>query len=353
MSAVTALRAHRPESSWKPVDLRAVLAADYAPPRPVRLRRDDGHPLLYAGMLHLVIGESEAFKSWLALVAAMEQINAARPVLYVDFESTPDVACSRLLALGCPREHIAAGLTYVQPQEPFSGATVEDLAPHVREDPPALVVFDGLNEGLALHGLDMNSATDIGTFYRLLPRRLALTGASVLLLDHPVKDRETRGRWASGSQHKVSGVDVAYTLEAVRPFGVGLHGISRLRISKDRPGAVRGAALDGWLADLHLRSERDGSVLAELHPPRDSAEVFRPTRLMEAVSLALEEAREGLSTRALRGAVHGKDVHKDYAVELLVGEGYVGREAGPCGASLHRSVRPFRAGHGHGQEEVE
>src|SRR5262245_30986362 len=303
-------------STWSPVDMTAVLDDDLSPPQPVWLLRDDRQALIYREMLHLIVGESESGKSWVGLLACMQAIASGRPALYVDYESTPQVAASRLLALGCSKDSIVNGLVYVRPAEPLTDATVEDLAPHVREEPPSVAVVDGVNEGLAVQGLDMNSATDVGRFYRALPRRLARIGAAVLMLDHPVKNREDRGRWASGSQHKISGVDVAYTIEATKPFGVGLHGISRLRLAKDRPGSIRAATLNGWAADLHLRSEADGSVFAELHPPRTTADVFRPTHLMEAISRAIEAAGEaGFSGRAIRGAVNGRDEHKAYATE--------------------------------------
>jgi hypothetical protein len=47
----------------------------------------------------------------------------------------------------------------------------------------------------------------VASWLELLPRWAARLGAAVLVLDHVVKNVETRGRWATGSQHKLAGLD--------------------------------------------------------------------------------------------------------------------------------------------------
>jgi len=60
---------------------------------------------------------------------------------------------------------------------------------------------------------------------------------------------------------------------------------------------------------------------------------------MGRISRAVEEA-PGLSKRGIREAVNGTNSTKDYALELLVLEGYV--EAREVGTAIqHHSLRPY------------
>jgi hypothetical protein len=76
---------------------------------------------------------------------------------------------------------------------------------------------------------------------QLLPKALAKLGPAVLLIDHVVKEKQSRGRYATGSQHKLSGITgAAYTIEPQARFAIGTSGSSVVLIVKDRPGGVRG-----------------------------------------------------------------------------------------------------------------
>src|SRR5665811_581051 len=82
-------------------------------------------------------------------------------------------------------------------------------------------------------------------------------------------------------------------------------------------------------------------VTASLEVPEASdGGSFRPTFLMGKLSTAIAD-NPGLTTRALRSAVRGKNDAKDLALELLVNEGYVDVEYGPNRAKQHTSKRPF------------
>ena len=165
----------------------------------------------------------------------------------------------------------------------------------------------------------------------------------MLLLDHVVKDRESRGRWPIGGQHKLAGIDVAYSLRLIEPFARGRTGRAAVKVEKDRPGRVREFAEDDQVAMVSATSHPDERVRIALEPPEPTTRgTFRPTVLMERASKAVE-ARPGLSVRSIRAAIRGaRNDTKDLAVELLVTEGYVG--ARPEGqARRHYSLRPYRA----------
>ena len=100
---------------------------------------------------------------------------------------------------------------------------------------PYFAVIDGVTEALTIFGLDLNDNADSARWYQQLPRPIVRRGAAVLLIDHVTKDREGRGRFAIGAQHKLAGVDVAYGVEVVEPFGGGRDGLVKVTVAKDRP----------------------------------------------------------------------------------------------------------------------
>ncbi len=331
-----------PASTWTPLDLADVLAGRHAAAKPDMLARADGLPLLYRGKLHLVSGEPESGKGWLALHASAERLHAGERVLYLDFEDEPASIVARLVALGVPGDTILDRFRYVRPDEPLDdrgrAALDEELNRLV-----ALAVVDGVTEALTVHGFRLEDNGEVAKWLNALPRRLSRRGAAVVLIDHVVKDREARGRYAIGAQHKLAGVDVAYSIKVLEPFGRGRTGRSRLTITKDRPGHLRQHAdQGGHLAHLQLVSRQDGSVQAQLIAPDGDATgaAFRPTVLMERVSRAVE-SDPGLTARAIKTTVKGAHNARDLALELLLSEGYLTVE--PDGRALrHHSQKPYR-----------
>jgi hypothetical protein len=327
-------------SSWAPVPLAGIVAGTETDEPPAVLRRSDGYALIYPGRVHAMFGEPEACKGWLALAACVQELAEGRRVLYVDFEDTAASVVGRLLALGADQGAVLDGFVYVRPEEGLnehSQAEVLRAASGV-----SLAVLDGVTEALALQGLDLASNSDIAAWLEMLPRPLARADCAVLTIDHVVKDREARGRYAIGAQHKLAGVDVAYAVSVISPFGRGRDGRVKMTVTKDRPGHVRGIADEGRVADVRLASLHDGGVRVTFEAPGESAGGrFRPTSIMERVSRALEE-QPGLSKRSIRTAVKGRANVVDLALEILVAEGYVtARRDGQ--AVLHDSAREYRS----------
>lgn len=332
--------------SWRPVDLAAALDAGPIPP-PVLLSRDDGAQLLYAGKTHTVSGEPESLKTWLVLLACAAVITGGGHVVFVDYEDDAQSIGARLVALGCRRSALLDRFHYIDPSEPFGDDAKNELGAAIAER-PALAVIDGVTEAMTSHDLDPMSNADVARFGRRLPAWFVKVGAIVVMIDHVAKNRETRGRYAIGAQHKLSLVTgAAYTIERVKPFGRGLHGMAKIALAKDKAGHVRGRSPGDVVGMLHLQSEADGSVLAHIEPPKIAAtpvdaESFRPTILMERISKYVE-AHPGLSGRAIVDAVRGKVAHKRLALELLIAEGYVDFiRVG--NAHQHKSGQPFRCG---------
>ena len=337
--------------AWEWVDVAAVLANDPgARAAATVLLRSDGVGLLYAGRINSLAGEAESLKTWLALVACAQELRAGRHVLYLDFEDDAgSVIRSRLHHdLGVPADRLTELLHYVRPDEPITtnGARARLLADAAAWS-PTLAVVDGITEALSLHGLSSNADVEIASLTSLLTRPLADLGAAVAGLDHVAKDPEQRGRYAIGSQHKLSAVSgAAYGIQSISPARRGTQdGLSRLVVAKDRPGGVRPhATAVGTVADFRFGSDGDGLVSWRLDPPdvTQATEPFRPTHLMERVSRYLEDATEDQSQRAIVRAVRGKDEAVIPAIRCLVAEGFVATSVGENRAVLHRSERPFR-----------
>ena len=334
-------------TSWQRVDVAAVLASGLARPVPTVGARTDGQAVLYRRKVHSLAGETEAGKSWLALMVCQQVLSAGGACVVIDFEDDATSVLGRLLALDVPAAALRDRFGYLAPSEPVTApgarAELEQLTGDLKPD---LAVIDGMTEALALHGLNLKDNTEVAKFGRLLPRPLAQQGPAVLMLDHLTKDREGRGRYAIGAQHKLAGLDgAAFILDNRSPFGIGRHGKSGLFIAKDRPGSLRQTALPSreglfWFGDLHLAPAEWG-VEAWLEPPAETTQQqpFRPTVVMAKIAAAL--AGKSLSTRAIRGAVSGKNDVKDLALELLVAEGFVTRERGPRNAVIYSLTRPF------------
>jgi hypothetical protein len=325
----------RDDSSWAPVDLDAALEG-ITEAKPTILRRSDGVCLLYDERIHQVAAEPEACKGWFAVKPAADLIAAGCTVAYIDFEATAAEIVERFKAFGITEGQIRDRLIYVRPHEPVVAAAFEAVLARN----PALVVFDGVTEALTIHGLSLEDNADVARWLELAPRPAVRTGAAVLLIDHVKKDKDSRGRYAIGAQHKLAGIDVSYGLEVVTPFGRGREGVVKVKVFKDRPGHVRRHEVDGEIALMRLISADDGSVKIDFEEPDSDivGEEFQPTHLMQKVSDALLET-PGMTARDIR-ALGGKGSTIDLAIRLLVKDGFV--EIRPEGsAKKHYSQRPF------------
>lgn len=337
----------RARGSWSPVDLEPVLDGTHQPVQPTIGARTDGVGLIYPGRLHSVAGESESLKTWLMLCVARTELERGNAVVYIDFEDDEGGIGGRMLALETPPASLRDRFAYLRPEEPVNAlGNGGDLTQVLADLAPTLVVLDGVTEAMTLHGLNPLDNRDAAAFGRLLPRRLAATGAAVVSLDHVTKSTESRGRYAIGAAHKLNGLNgAAYTLENRTPFGVGLTGRSTVSIVKDRPGQLRRHALPSnaghWFADLTLTSE-PGFIDATLHPPIPRDETFRPTHNMHRVAQLLAAAPEPLSVRGVLDRSTGiRDVNVRAALAALVDDGYVTTAPGPRGATLHTLTKPY------------
>jgi hypothetical protein len=332
--------------SWQPVDLTSVLDGTYAPLQPTVGRRDDEVGLFYPGKVHTVASESEAGKTWFALAAARDEMQAvpARHVTYIDFEDDEGGIVGRLLALQVTPHLIRERFHYLRPTVALgAGIHLDDLRATITDTAPSLVILDGITEAMTLHGLNMIDNRDVATFGHILPRRIAAAGPAVACLDHVTKDREGRGRYALGGVHKLNGLDgAAYVLDNRQPFGIGITGRSTIKIAKDRPGQLRRNGLPSsggmfWFGDLVLDSHAEGWAEVSIEAPSERTDTFRPTIIMGRIADALTK-HGPLSQRRIIAAVEGKTATIITALDCLILDGNVSEQ------TPHKLLTPYIEG---------
>ena len=250
---------------------------------------------------------------------------------------------SRFLDLGLTPEQLNL-VHYFEPREPLTNEGRAGVIEHVATARPALTVFDAYAGLLGVHDLDPNSERDIERINRHVVDVFRDAGSTALLLDHVVKARENRSRYSSGNGRKLAEVEIHIGMERVKHFGRGTTGIARLRNHKDRIGGLPYPVI----GELHLESDATThAVTWEIRPaagqPIDTdTPRFRPTTLMERVSIHLELQAEPVTRNAIEEHVKGKGEYVRLAIDCLVDEGFATSSPGPRGSKLIESVRPYR-----------
>ncbi len=356
-SAGTAMVATQDDapSSWAPHDL---VALRNNPDRPKPLPTiapvaGAGVGLLYPAKVHMFVGASESGKTWLALLAARGVVRDGGRVLILDFEDDEGTAVERLTALGLSDVELGL-ITYVRPETPVF--TIRGGQPVPTGDwerlwalvvHQTLVVVDGINEALAMHGLNMNQATEVAHLYSYLLRPMAKRyGAAVVGIDHVAKGDGAEA--AIGSQHKRSACDVMLRLDKKRPFAKGSEGMAEIVISKDRPGSLRAVCADykkEMLATFRLASTPFGHTVstvltkyeATTAQPMENGTGAFSSPLVASV-LAYIQAHAGCNARDLRRDLGGNAVGLGDAVAELVALGAVLRSPGPRNSTLLRAT---------------
>lgn len=319
-----------PTSEWAPVDLQPLLdgSVEHLDPPPTVLARSDGICLLYAGELNWLSGEPESGKSWLAQLAAAQELAKGNHVLFLDLEDTPSRIIDRLRGLGIDHNAITQRFHYIRPATAANTADKTALLELAARC--SLVVIDGTTDLHLIHGLDPEANKDVAILVSQLLRPLANAGPAVLPLDHVTKNKETRGRYAIGGQHKLAAVrGAAYHLETITPMGRGVIGQSRLYITKDRPGHIRGLhTLRQGISkhnagDFYLDATTPALEL-RVAPPieaRDYADAARRREIIEYVELRYSDLNRGLSLKEIHDGVGGKKETTNQLTRQLAQDG--------------------------------
>lgn len=303
-------------SGHEPADLAAVFARGLVPIVPDFLARSDGTSIGYRGQLHWIQGEPESGKSWLAILACVQAIAAGGRATYVDYETNVVRFLLRLQALGLAPEDVIRGLTYVHPGGPVSRHLDHYRRLFAGRD---VVAIDACTASMAAEGLNPDKALEVAAWLDLLPLTAASEGAATLVIDHVVKSPEQRGRWATGSGHKLAATDVAFSVTAVHlePMAPGHRGRAWVNISKDRDGGVKAIAEQGstTIADLVLDATEQPAILS-LDVP-SAAPVKRSTadrihalvpEAPDTIGLAELAEQLGLAERTIKNTLLGSSL---------------------------------------------
>lgn len=351
-------------NTWIPVNMQQVLDGSLEAPEPTICRRTDGVGLLYEGETHAFNGESESGKSLIAQAITTGLISHGQRVLYIDFESDVRSVARRLKDMGATNRDITSYFAYVAPQTPHNNRDgngqpvasnsiiAEAVFTQLLTINWKLVVIDGVEAALSLYRLDSNKQADIWTWQRSLPIKIAkTTGAAVVLIDHVVKNRDTRGRYAVGSGAKLNAITGAtYLIEPISRIGKGLNGDLKILLAKDRAGGLRQhcaperQGLDR-AATVNIDSTRpDKPMIITFSSPITQTDKYRLTKLMETASKYIEaQNRQGRKPQqgAIRAHLNCKTENAQKALETLEEEGYITIEK--HGSSyLHSSCKPYR-----------
>lgn len=222
-------------------DVAALLAGGVPPPpSPVLLRRSDGNALFYAAKVNVLYGDPESGKTWVALAAIVEALNAGRRAVFIDLDHNgmPEIV-GRLLLLGAKPADLA-DLERFRYAEPEDGDQLILTVADLRRWRPAAAVVDSIGELLPILCLSSNSPDDYTSANRRVLSALATVGSAVIAIDHMPKDDVAREKGQTGTLAKrrtVNGITLRVT--ATEPFAPGKGGVASLSIGKDRPGGVR------------------------------------------------------------------------------------------------------------------
>ncbi|MEV0190207.1 hypothetical protein AB0I39_16900 [Kitasatospora purpeofusca] len=334
--------------SWGRIDPLAALEAARDPKVPEVGRfnarsSEPAHGVFYRGCVNDVHGESESGKSWLLFHVVVQELKSGHVVVYVDYEDDAGAVYRRLKLLGATDEMLLGDhFRYHRPNGPMTEAEREAFAQSTASG-GSLVVFDGVTEGMALEGLDGRLEKDVATWHAMTTKDLAHTGWCVVVIDHTPHGQKR----ALGSQHKKSVISgVSYLVEPAEPIGVGRRGRLRIKVEKDRPGAIRAEAASGtrpqWRGDLVVDFTTTPPAVAlwgaapGIASEDQGFEARPPRPLLEAV-MGFVAANPGCGTREIRSGVkRGSTDDRTRALRWLVDQRCIGAER--AGRSVSHSV---------------
>jgi hypothetical protein len=295
-------------------------------------------PWLLQGKRYLVPAPAGTGKSLAAAVISVAIVEAGGTVAILDVENGADEYARRLQDILNARDPDGTAADACQARLRYHAWPTLSLAWIAGEWADALrdcqlVIFDSSRLMLSSVGLGEDKADDYSRFVTGLLIPLARAGITTMVLDNTGHDQER----ARGSSSKEDLNEVVYLLKRGAAFDRDRAGHLRMLLRRNRF-----ASLPQEL-HLHVGADTYSAPVPAQDDGDDGARPFRPTGLMERVSVALEGS-PGLSKRAIRETVRGKNSVIDLALELLVCEGFV--EVIRDGRSdAHRSVREYREEH--------
>jgi hypothetical protein len=328
--------------TWAPIDLTTL--PDEPPVQPTLGKNGVG--LLYPGKRHVFSGPPESAKTIAAYALSIQVIRDGGNVILIDFEMGGYDARRRLYDLGATTDELRQ-LHYIAPNDPATTDRIQRLI----DLQPRLVTIDAAAGAYDLEGLDDNKRQDVEKLSRLYVTAFWKAGIATLFVDHVVKNSEQRGNYAIGSERKLGGADAHIGFETIQPISRGTKGLYKIIVRKDRGGYLK----HGHYATLDLSSDPDTHAITWQFKPAENetadAGYFRPTHLMEKVSVWLELQTEPATRAEVVDGLGGRKAFILKAITALVQESYAVETDGPQRSKLISTLRPYREADDHNKTE--
>lgn len=321
----------QPSSSWTPVDILA--AANEPIPEP-----DLYHGLFYPRARHIISGEPETMKSWLALTVAHHAANTGLRVLIINTDGAPnwDIA-HRLQAIGLTNHQITQQIRLVSPTNPPTPTDLQALI----DWNPDVTILDTFDPAAELIGADTNT-TD-GTQKALRTFVTPFRDGAVITIDHVTKNPEARGRYTIGSQRKVAEHEVHIGLKLISPPLTREGGEARIQVNvhKDRLGGITRHAHGSFGTITFTANPDTNTITCTVEPhDHDTEGQGRPTTLMQRVYDTLNLDGD-LTTNQIINSVDGRKRYVRDAIRILTDDGYIQGKPGPNNSVRYHIVKPY------------
>ena len=273
---------------------------------PSAFERGDGETLLYAGVANTIFGEPSSGKSWIALMATIQQLRLGRRCIFWDNEDRATTLAKRLQLLRATDLIGIEALAWRTGDMHLSEtAMTEALAFLAGGNGPGLVVIDSATAFAC-----PKDGADVHPWMTSHIKPWIEAGHTSLLLDHVPKQRKDRPMGAVGSFEKLSIIRGA----ALYAHGIAWNGqkggVVHLTVHKDAHGQIPAAQ---WSAATSISAEWDGPTLSYTiglpHVKTESEDLQE--ELMEAFDLiGIDGVRGTAGVRELLKGKRGKDIDK-------------------------------------------
>jgi hypothetical protein len=227
-------------------------------------------PLFYPGCVNMLMGTDGVGKTFVALQAALEDLEAGYEVLWIDYEEQTDRTMKeRLHAMHAKREWMSR-FHVLRTDSILSQGNMKELLATATKC--SLVVIDSVGEYLAAHGADENKDNDVAKWLnKHLSRYLAAAGPAVVLIDHPAKGNE--GLEPAGSKRKRAGLTGAAYRISLPSESDGWSkedgGFAVLTTAKDRHGNRRRGSIAAFIECVPQTQSQPLRIILTRDQPAD------------------------------------------------------------------------------------
>lgn len=342
-------------SSALPSDLADAWDGTYEPVYPTRLLYklpdESMRGFFYDASTNGLFGDSNAGKTWIALLVCMEAMLNGDKTLYLDWEGNGSRLVNRLKLLGVPKEVGQSLFTHIRPSK-LTMPEAEALATHDFK----VCIIDASTGALAQSGLKPNEADDVERWFSQVADVLALAGACVVILDHPVKNKDgSNSLYPSGSHRKRDALSGAgYLLEGVEPFTRHKNGQLKFTCTKDREGELAYGAVVAYADVTHPATDSLHFRLYGVTPTNIEEEKDKQAERSYGINKqrlkmvydyvkSHEGANplEGVSKKGIRDSVPGSPNLLIKDIEYLLNGGFLQDVGTPSRSKLRSTDKPY------------